>query len=360
MAQRSPTEQRARTRAEEEIKKRFPRYVTNMIESQILDEDGRPDWRRVTIEGNALKINNQPKWSETEVKPTAETRERLAPPKAPRQPATKPLAPPRTPRARTNGASRPARPDFPSLDEARARRLQFVAPPPAAPQPARAPGPPPEKELEGPQPRFQRVKHEWLMIPGVVTSGDWERVGLAKTADALARQLKHGLPPEAPMKMHPDVLNLAGVDLPAAEAVVRAPERVTIATETAEKKYPVLLFGRGDITTVVGFREPRQPQIIAAYFTGEALKEYQRTRETSGGGGARKAPGVPKHPRMLKKALTAMGANIEDSATDGKAKVTYKNQDLGTITIEGYTPGGVDSDYQRMRRKIEAIDQRKD
>jgi hypothetical protein len=224
-----------------------------------------------------------------------------------------------------------------------------------------APAPPaftqPSPPKPQPIPRFRRPNTSWLKIRGIAGEGDWELVGLSESAYTLSRQVANGIPPEATIEYHPEVLALAGVDLAAAEAVARKPERVEIAAkETAANKHPMLTFRRGDVTVVLGFRNPHVPKMVAAYFSSEALKEYQNARDGvggGGGGGARKTKGVPTRPDLLRRRLEAMGADVNDDEGGRTATVRYAGENLGQITIIGYTKQGVGNDFQSMQRKIQ-------
>lgn len=296
------------------------------------------DWARITADGKgAITIHNTPQVQD-------------------RRPVRKPVAP---------KVAAPTGPT-PAVLKGLVRRESIPTPTAAM----RAPTVPVFTEPSPPEPpaapRFRRPDTSWLRIRGIAGEGDWELMGLSESAYKLSQQVADGIPPEATILYHTDVLALAGVDLAAAEAVARKPERVEIAgKETAQNKHPMLMFRRGDVTVVLGFRDPHVPKMVAAYFSSEALKEYQNARDGvggggGGGGGARKAEGVPTRPDLLRRRLAAMGAEVTDDEGDARtATVWYAGENLGQITIIGYTKQGVGNDFQRMQRKIQHIKQRR-
>lgn len=329
--------------------RKVPAFILEGLQSQV-----RGDWSRVTVdEHGAVTVHNQPQVEDPPARP------RRAP-------------------AREVGEHRPTPAVLAGLPlELRAERhrvTKTVDKRPVAPRepvqrdhlpkPTLAP-----TSVETPAPAFRpRIVAPppppvWIRIPGVNQEGDWERVGVGRTSHQLSKQLRHGLPEQVPIKVNTEVLAMDGVDVDAAVAVVRHPEQVKINEESAKKKYPILTFHRGDITVVLGFREPHEPFMMAAYFTGEALKEYQRSRAT-GGGGARKGEGVPTRPDLLRRRLVELGASVDedrDSDADGKtATVTFHGQVLGQIALVNWTKVSVGNDWQRMQRKIHAIKQREE
>ena len=199
--------------------------------------------------------------------------------------------------------------------------------------------------------------------PDIRTEADWQAVDLPSTAYALSQAVGAGLPEELSLGFHADVLALAGVDLDAAESCVRVPERVEIAEETAKKGYPVLRFHRGDVCSVIGFRQPRKPLAIAVYFGGSAFREYQNhgraNAGTGGGGGSRKESGIPRTGPTLMRRLRDMGATVTIDPGEKTATVVHKGQALGQVVIASTARRpDIEQAWQRTQRKIAAINQR--
>lgn len=197
----------------------------------------------------------------------------------------------------------------------------------------------------------------WSSTPEDV---DWSAVpDLEATAGKLRERLRNGLPAAIPFTYHPDVLAMQGMDFDLVEAALRHPERVELRPETATKKYPVLAFWRGDVVTILGMRVPTHPKIIAAYAVSR-LDPDTWSRPVTGGGGARKQPGLPKTTPALLKALARLGTELKGNSDPGArtAEVVYKGQVLGKVTIDRAPRDQVESDWQRIQRKVAAINAR--
>lgn len=216
-----------------------------------------------------------------------------------------------------------------------------------APEPAPEPAPRPTWRWSGTEPN-------WDEISGFE---------LDATANDMRMACDRGLPAAVPYMIRDDVLALEGFDESAVERALREPDRVEIRPETAEKKYPVLGFRRGDVVVILGMRTPRNPAIIAAYWTS-LLSGYdpKAHRDRTGGGGSKAASGLPTTPKAVIKRLKMMGAAVDldpSSVSAATAEVRYDGQSLGKISIgEHVDRATVESDYQRMQRKIHAIDLR--
>lgn len=202
-----------------------------------------------------------------------------------------------------------------------------------------------------------------LVDEAIGVAPDWASVDVGIAAFKLSELCRNGLPDGIAFTVSPEVLALYGMDMELVGSAVRHPERVEVRPETAKKKYPILAFHRGDITTILGMRLPKSPQIIAAYAQSRLEPDgYLMPRSNSGGGGARKAQGLPKNPRQVIGQLRAAGAMVDEDAMaagEKQAEVTFRDQQLGKISIDANTPRATsESDYQRMLRKINGIKER--
>jgi hypothetical protein len=250
--------------------------------------------------------------------------------------------------------------------------------PPAAPkQPRRikeAPAPPvtpPVLLRPVPVARFTQPTHPTRSDRGPVSTRhgvpgddfDWRAVPLEPMATQLADHYRPGLPYPLSYSYHDDVLALQGVDIESADAAVRAPQRVEIRPETSSKGYPVLMFVRGDVQVVMGFRNPLRPVVIAAYWTALLVHDVDRPGYSSGmaGGGRREkghtSPGtVPK----LVQSLKARGCELEwDLLTTKPVEVTYLGEKLGKIPVDKQARRDVQFTWSRILNKILAIDRRR-
>lgn len=158
---------------------------------------------------------------------------------------------------------------------------------------------------------------------------------------------------------HPDVESLYGLNKDEIRTAVREPHRVEVRPESKQKGYPVIRFSRGDVNVIMGFRDRLNPAVIRAEWSS-LLEHDKYTVDRHGGGGSRKTTGLPASPRSLVMSLKVKGAEVKESSTGKTAEVSYKGQSLGKITVEGVTKVQVQNDYQRMQRKMQAIDQREE
>jgi hypothetical protein len=189
---------------------------------------------------------------------------------------------------------------------------------------------------------------------------DWTALGdRLEEASQVARQhLRKGIPPAMRYTYYPDLFSIEGMDLDIVDSCLREPERVEVAPETFEKHYTILRFYKGDCLVALGMRTPNQPQVIAAYHGSLLANDTHRVNHT-GGGGKREQAGLPKNARETANRLQAKGASIELVEGSTTATVTYKDNDLGKISVGPATAKEVaQSDYQRSIRRIEAIDRR--
>lgn len=188
-----------------------------------------------------------------------------------------------------------------------------------------------------------------------------DEVALERTAVQWRDRYRDGLPGWAEFTYFPEVLAVGGMDFEIVETALRKPERVEVAPETFGRGYPILRFHRGDATTVLGLRSVSEPAIIAAYHGSLLANDRHRTGHLSGGGGgARKAQGLPRTVRQSIQRLATMGVRVDESDPNARTgAVTFKGDDLGKITL-GATASRqqIESDYQRVVRKVEAITRR--
>jgi hypothetical protein len=184
---------------------------------------------------------------------------------------------------------------------------------------------------------------------------------LDSTAYQLLVKCMNGLPDEYGYDYKDDVLATAGFQHEDVDSALRNPDRVEIRPESwdKEKRYPILGFYRGDVCAILGMRIPAKPRVIAAYWQSLMLADTHRVGRV-GGGGSKKQTGLPTRPTAAIERLRAKGAEIPDPGPDEKpVTVMYHGQDLGKISTDRKTSKAtVQSAYQRMLRKIEAIDRR--
>lgn len=193
---------------------------------------------------------------------------------------------------------------------------------------------------------------------------DWSRFDVMATASEILESLRGGLPGVFRVGYHPEVLALQGLDIGQVEAALRRPQYVEIRPESGEKKYPILGFRRGDVFVILGMRTPTSPIVIAAYWSSLLDSPTGRPfgqRAATGGGGSKKSAGLPTSPRALVTQLRARGGYVPENweLADKAVDVSYRGQDLGKITVgPGTGRKQVQTDYQRVVRKMQAIDRR--
>ncbi len=188
---------------------------------------------------------------------------------------------------------------------------------------------------------------------------EWAATEEGLTIWATYVRAKDGIPQKVPVLFRDDVSALYGVDLELLEDIVRRPERCEIDASSTQRGYATLKYWRGDVMSVVGFRDPYRPMIIAAYVNNIALAQYMSKNPTGGGGGARKAQGLPTRPQKVVERLRDLGAVIDWTPNDNvdTVEVTYQQQSVGKINVGPvYTKTTCEQDFQRTQRRMAAID----
>ena len=197
---------------------------------------------------------------------------------------------------------------------------------------------------------------ESVTVPGSGKADfDWDSISdLEGACHALCVRFRSGLPTAIGYSYLPDVLAMEGMNVDSVDASLRQPEYVEVAGESYDKKFPVLRFRRGDAMTVLGLREPTEPKVIAAYWGSKLAHDTYRVNHT-GGGGAKASTGLPGTVKAMLKQLRATGCLIEE-ADEKAVPVSYHGQDLGKVTVGLAPKAVVQSDYQRIVRRMHAVD----
>lgn len=206
-----------------------------------------------------------------------------------------------------------------------------------------------------------KYRHE---VADIHTEHEWSELSpeeLAKKSATLRDLLAHGLPTGVSITSTPDVLALYGVDMDEVEATIRQPSRVEVRPESIDKKYAVLAFFRGDMQVILGFRFPRTPGVMAVYL-GSMLTNDTHRVEHVGGGGARRHNSLPTTAKQLIARLKATGAIVthDPQSSSGAMLVEFRGQELGHIAAERTPRAQVQSDYNRMLRRMQAIARREE
>lgn len=228
-----------------------------------------------------------------------------------------------------------------------ATRLRELLPP--APEPARPPAP--REEQSEFADMWQGEPATELFTPGMYT-GDITTL----------RQKIEEVGFQGQFKYHPEVMALEGMPLDDARATIRNPLRVEIRPETKSKGYPVLCLSRGDIQVIMGFERRHRPAVIACYWIHLLGHDDGRyNKGASGAGGAKKEAGLPNTPAKVIRRLKEMGVDMPDpeETQEKTVECTFRGEKLGRITVGiPYPKGTPESDYQRMLRKVNAIERR--
>lgn len=178
-----------------------------------------------------------------------------------------------------------------------------------------------------------------------------------KTLFQLLSDCRAGLPLTIQYTETSDVLGLEGYPKDAIDRAVRNPDRVEVRPESKDKGYPILRFAKGDVTVIMGFRFPKNPAVMRAEWDALLMNDTHRVNHT-GSGGSRESTGLPNTPSALRSRLQQMGATVTPSESGKAATVTYQGQNLGLMTLEKAPRATVHNDFQRMQRKMHAIDQK--
>ncbi len=102
--------------------------------------------------------------------------------------------------------------------------------------------------------------------------------------------------------------------------------------QNKDKRYPVLGFYRGDVTVILGLRQPVTPKVIAAYATSLLQHDTHRVGHTGGGGGKRSASGLPCNPRQV---VSQLGFGGAQPAAPAPAAVTSASEADGKEARRG-------------------------
>jgi hypothetical protein len=133
--------------------------------------------------------------------------------------------------------------------------------------------------------------------------------------------------------------------------VVKSPESIKLDPSSADKGYKVLQFRRGDISVVVGLRDPEHPTVIHVWLHGveEGVDHSVRTGKATGwgSGGASK---TPKSPQQLRGWLQSEGCTLAHNGR-GHYNVYWNDVLLGGIgsTMQAQA---VMNDYSFIRRRL--------
>jgi len=134
------------------------------------------------------------------------------------------------------------------------------------------------------------------------------------------------------------------------EDVVRAPGEITTDPSSDEKGYKVLQFRRGDITVVVGLRDPEFPSVLHVWLHGVEEGDQHHVGKNPGyaGGGGKN----PKSPQQLRGWLQSEGCSLVHNGR-GHYNVYWRDILLGGIgsTMKAQA---VLNDYSFMRRRLAA------
>jgi hypothetical protein len=225
------------------------------------------------------------------------------------------------------------------------------------------PAPPPITVVQAP-PRpapVDETRQSPMPAADVIRNFDWDKVDLDATAIKLRDLMKDGVPDAIRYTYKDDVLLVFGLTTELMDGALRQPERVEIRPESfdKDKRYPVLAFHRGDVQVILGLRQPVTPRVIAAYAISRLQHDTHRVGYT-GGGGSKGDKGLPTTPRQVVTRLRAQGAKVElNPLQEGSpVEVFYQDKSVGKISTGTVPRATCQSDYQRVLRRMAAMDSR--
>lgn len=135
------------------------------------------------------------------------------------------------------------------------------------------------------------------------------------------------------------------------EDVVRDPDSVGIDPSSEGRDYKVLRFRRGDITVVVGLRDPDAPSVIHVwlhYPEEDFTVPMGKISKPGSGGGER----VPTNERQLKGYLMGQGCSLKPAGS-GHIAVFWGETRIGTIPSTGHTNGeAIKGYYSTLRKRL--------
>ena len=202
-----------------------------------------------------------------------------------------------------------------------------------------------------------RTPQEWVKVEAEPEAKPLTEEEMDKALFDLYMDVRSGY--DGAFGYHPDVESLQGLNKDEISTAVRQPERVEVRPESKAKGYPVIKFSRGDVNVVMGYRDRKSPAVIRAEW-GWLLGHSQYQIDRHGGGGSKGSSGnsLPNTFAQLAGRLKIAGAEVTPNADGKTAVVSYKGQELGLVTKEKCPRATTHSDWNRMTRKIAAIDRR--
>jgi len=130
--------------------------------------------------------------------------------------------------------------------------------------------------------------------------------------------------------------------------VVRAPGEIHLDPSSEDKGYKVLQFRRGDITVVVGLRDPKYPTVMHVWLHGVEEGDQHHVGKSPGyaGGGGKN----PKSPQQLRGWLQSQGCSLAFNGR-GHYNVYWNDVLLGGIGSTQKAQA-VLNDYTFMKRRL--------
>lgn len=136
------------------------------------------------------------------------------------------------------------------------------------------------------------------------------------------------------------------------EHVCKYPQEVTLDPTSADKGYHVLRMRRGDITVVVGLRDPENPLALYVYLNTPEDHTYGGgTRKSTPGAGTKKE----KAPQSLRQMLgwcAANGCTTEWSSGSGHTKVYFEGAFMGTLPTTPSDHRSFKNAYSQISKKV--------
>jgi len=119
-----------------------------------------------------------------------------------------------------------------------------------------------------------------------------------------------------------------GIKQSDAESIILHDRKPVLDPHSTEAGHPIIRFKRGDVTVVVGFRDPKNPKVLSVFVTKPKEPQFKQRTATSSGQGS----SLPTSVRELKIRMINFGYRLK-MGHGGHLSVIHKESGLRICQI---------------------------